>query len=207
MAFGNHIYPFVCRSQECSLYHPSDGRQVRVRIIWSGMSLDPVFACTEVYRCTDICCSPGICSDLNCHISLAFFQLVYKFAQLTLWVMLWAWMEDGASGLLLERLHQRMKLSHFELILKLMHRILFLLSDIRCAGSPSGVSETINLMCKRGRSPGPSAQRWHNETYVIHLEFYCRHPKGSKKHFNGSAADVRAAISYLCSALWNRDPS
>lgn len=51
-----------------------------------------------------------------------------------------------------------MKLSDFELILKLVHSILFILSDIGAGlGSPSGVSETINLMCKRGLSPGPSA--------------------------------------------------
>lgn len=96
-----------------------------------------------------------------------------------------------------------MKRSDLELILKRMRSIQFILSDIRCAGlgSPSGVSEVINLTCKRGLSPGPSASRLHNETDVIHLEFYCHHPKGSKKHFNGNGADVRAAILYLYSAL------
>lgn len=85
VAFDNHIYPFVCRSQECSLYHPSNGRQVWVRVIWSEMSIYPVFACTEVYKCMDyLCCFLGICSYLYCHISLTFFQLVYNFAQLTL---------------------------------------------------------------------------------------------------------------------------
>lgn len=33
VAFDNNIYPFVPRSQECSLYHPSNGRQVWIRII------------------------------------------------------------------------------------------------------------------------------------------------------------------------------
>lgn len=151
-----------------------------------------------------LCCFPGICSDLNCHISLTFFQLVYNFAQLTLWVMLWACVEDGASGLLLERLHERMKLSDFQFIWKLMHRIVFLLSDIRCAGSPSGVSETTDLTCERGLSLCSALTQWdtcHSSGVLLPSS------KGSNKPFNGSAADARAAISYLYSALYNGDPS
>lgn len=65
----DNIYPFVPRSQECSLYHPSNGRQVRIRIIpFCLKCLSILF----LHSHTSPFCNLGLCSYLNRHASLTF---------------------------------------------------------------------------------------------------------------------------------------
>lgn len=148
VAFDNNIYPFVPRSQECSLYHPSNGRQVWIRIIPFCLTCLSILY-LHARRCTNarisffylFFCILGLCS--YCHTSLTFFLLFY-FTQFTLWKMLWAWMV-GVTSPRAGALKSYWKLSEFQWIVKLTHTILFVLSEIKCAGlgSPSGLLSNI----------------------------------------------------------------
>lgn len=100
LAFDNNVHPFVPRSQECSLHHPSNGRQVWIRIIAFGLKCLSILY-LHARRCTDAWTISFLYSWTLQLLELPhyfgfFFQLFY-FAQFAWWKMLWAWTVDVNS--------------------------------------------------------------------------------------------------------------